>query len=74
MYAALLQLLYLWTWRGKEVGRLKVIIWREAEVEGGKPQSQRMRGGGNFYGSVDPRLFYQNYQPITASFGVKRVT
>ena len=38
------------TWRSKEVGGFKVIVWRETEV--GKPQSQT--GGSTFYGGVDP--------------------
>ena len=30
-------------------------------------------GGGGFMGELIPQLFYQNYLPISASFGVKRV-
>ena len=36
------------TWRSKDIGGFKVIVWREAEV--GKPQSQG-GGGGCFWGS-----------------------
>ena len=55
------------TWRSKEVGAkvFKVIVWRD--------KSPSQRGAAIFMGELTPYLFYQNYLPILASFGVKRV-
>ena len=50
------------TWRSNKVGGFKVIVWRK--TEGGKPQSQR----GAFLWGI-----FQNYLPISASFGLKRI-
>ena len=70
MYAALSYLSCLWGLEEqREVGGFKVILWREAEGWG----EHRVKGGGGFMGELTPQLFYQNYLPISASFGVKRV-
>ena len=67
MYAALSQLSCLWGLEEqREVGGFKVIVWREAE-------GTESKGEGGFMGELTPQLFYRNYLPILASFGVKRV-
>ena len=43
-----------------------MIVWREAE-------GTESKGEGGFTGELTPQLFYRNYLPILASFGVKRV-
>ena len=55
---------------GAEVGGFRVIIWRKAEAEGEETTKPKRD---NFYGGVDPQLFYQNCLPISAFFDVKRV-
>ena len=50
----------------------KITVWREAEV--GKLQKVEGRQEGTFYGIVDsPGFLSENYLPISASFGLKRV-
>ena len=57
------------TWRSREVGRFKLIVWREAK--GRMPQS---KGRGPLFAvELTPQVFYQNYQLISASFDLKRV-
>ena len=55
-------------WNSNEVGDFKFIVWRENEW--GKARSQK--GASIFTGELTPQQFYQNYLPISASFGVKR--
>ena len=60
------------TWRSKDVEMFKITLWREAEV--GKLQKVEGRQEGTFYGIVDsPGFLSENYLPISASFGLKRV-
>ena len=50
---------------------MKVIVWREAEGV-----SHKVKGGAGvlFMRELTPQVFYQNYLPISASFGLKRAT
>ena len=72
MYAVLSQLLYLWhleEQRGREglSHRIKRSCGR------GEPHTKSKGGGAIFMREMTPQLFYQNYLPISASLGVKRV-
>ena len=61
------------TWRSKEVGGFKTIVWRE--TGGGGGATYKVKGGGAiFMGELTPQLFYQNYLPISVFFGVKMYT
>ena len=52
-----------------EKGKLKVIVWREDERV-----SQKVKGElALFMGELTTQVFFQNYLPISASFGLKRV-
>ena len=53
----------------KSQGGIKVILWRKAEGV-----SHKVKGGGEhalFMGEFTLQVFYQNYLPILASFGLK---
>ena len=50
-------------------GGIKVIVWREDERV-----SQKVKGElALFMGELTTQVFFQNYLPISASFGLKRV-
>ena len=50
-------------------GGIKVIVWREDERV-----SQKVKGElALFMGELATQVFFQNYLPISASFGLKRV-
>ena len=59
-------------WMSKDVEMFKITVWRKAEV--GKLQKVECRQEGTFYGIVDsPGFLSENYLPLSASFGLKRV-
>ena len=62
----------IWLYRGGGGGwggGIKVIVWREDERV-----SQKVKGElALFMGELTTQVFFQNYLPISASFGLKRV-
>ena len=59
------------TWTSKEVGGLKSSYGGKLN---GRGKSHKVKGGGTiFMKELAFQLFYQNYLPILAFFGVKRV-
>ena len=59
------------TWRSKEVGKVKIIVWWEVEGEGGTDREDG--GGGDFMEVLTPKLVSPNYLPSSVSFGVNRI-
>ena len=55
------------TWRSEEVGEFKVIAYTYGGKLKGATKSKF------FIGELIPQLFYQNFLPISAYFGVKKM-
>ena len=53
---------------GQKARGIKVIVWREAEGVSHQVKMEHLFGG-----ELTPQVFYHNYFPISASFGLKRV-
>ena len=56
------------TWKNKKLGGIKFIVWREAEGV-----SHKVKGEHFFMEELTPQIFYQNYLPVSALFGLNRV-
>ena len=55
------------TWRSKELGGFKVIVWMEAEGV-----SHKKSKGAPFMGELTPQVFYLNYLHLFSLFWSKK--